>query len=97
LLEGTESLERYRRLDDGSREGYAKLELESVTQGKPGTVDLVPPFDAHAEQGGPARSVAVILRSERVSGKVLQGSYDLESNTVRRIDGPTNIPFKITG
>ena len=97
LLDGTESLERYRRLDDGSKEGYAKLALESVTEGKPGKVDLVPPFDAHAEQGGPTRSVAVILRSERVSGKVLQGSYDLESNTVRRIDGPTNIPYEITG
>jgi predicted metal-dependent enzyme (double-stranded beta helix superfamily) len=97
LLEGTESLERYRRLDDGSKEGYAKVELESVTQGQPGNVDLVPPFDAHAEQGGPSRSVAVILRSERVSGKVPQGSYSIESNTVRRIDGPTNIPYEITG
>ena len=97
LLDGTESLERYRRLDDGSKEGYAKLELASVTEGKPGKVDLVPPFDAHAEQGGPARSVAIILRSERVSGKVLQGSYNLENNTVRRIDGPTNIPYEITG
>jgi len=97
LLDGTENLERYRRLDDGSKEGYAKLALESVTEGKPGKVDLVPPFDAHAEQGGPTRSVAVILRSERVSGKVLQGSYDLEANTVRRIDGPTNIPYEITG
>jgi predicted metal-dependent enzyme (double-stranded beta helix superfamily) len=97
LLDGTESLERYRRLDDGSKEGYAKLALESVTEGKPGKVDLVPPFDAHAEQGGPTRSVAVILRSERVSGKVLQGSYDVESNTVRRIDGPTNIPYEIIG
>lgn len=97
LLEGTESLERYRRLDDGSKEGYAKLELESVTEGNPGKVDLVPPFDAHAEQGGPMRSVAVILRSERVSGKVLQGSYSIENNTVRRIDGPTNIPYEITG
>jgi predicted metal-dependent enzyme (double-stranded beta helix superfamily) len=97
LLDGMESLERYRRLDDGSKEGYAKLELESVTQGKPGKVDLVPPFDAHAEQGGPARSVAIILRSERVSGKVLQGSYSLENNSVRRIDGPTNIPYEIAG
>jgi predicted metal-dependent enzyme (double-stranded beta helix superfamily) len=97
LLEGTERLERYRRLDDGSKDGYAKLELASVTEGTPGTVDLVPPFDAHAEQGGPTRSVAVILRSERVSGKVLQGSYDLATNTVRRIDGPTNIPFEIAG
>jgi predicted metal-dependent enzyme (double-stranded beta helix superfamily) len=97
LLDGTESLERYRRIDDGTKEGYAKLELESVTEGKPGKVDLVPPFDPHAEQGGPTRSVAIILRSERVAGKVLQGSYSLENNTVRRIDGPTNIPYEIAG
>jgi predicted metal-dependent enzyme (double-stranded beta helix superfamily) len=97
LLDGTESLERYRRIDDGSKEGYAQLELESVSEGKPGQVDLVPPFDAHAEQGGPTRSVAIILRSERVAGKVLQGSYNMENNTVRRLDGPTNIPYEITG
>jgi predicted metal-dependent enzyme (double-stranded beta helix superfamily) len=95
ILDGTESLERFRRVDDGSKEGYAKLELQSVTEGTPGKVDLVPPFDVHAEQGGPARSVAIILRSERVAGKVLQGSYDMGNCTVRRIDGPTNIPYEI--
>lgn len=95
LLDGSESLERFRRVDDGSKEGYAKLELVSVTEGTPGKVDLVPPFDIHAEQGGPARSVAVILRSERVAGRVPQGSYNMENNTVRRIDGPTNIPYEI--
>ena len=97
LLDGSESLQRFRRLDDGSKEGYAKLELESVTEGNPGKVDLVPPFDVHAEQGGPGRSVAIILRSERVAGKVPQGSYDMEKNTVRRIEGPTNIPYEIVG
>jgi predicted metal-dependent enzyme (double-stranded beta helix superfamily) len=97
IVDGTESLERFRRVDDGSKEGYAKLQLEGVTEGTPGTVDLVPPFDIHAEQGGPTRSVAVILRSERVAGKVLQGSYDRENNTVRRIAGPTNIPYEVTG
>lgn len=96
LVDGIESLERFRRLDDRSKEGYAKLELASVTQGTPGKVDLVPPFDIHAEQGGPARSVAIILRSERVAGKALQGSYSMENNTVRRVDGPTNIPYDIT-
>jgi predicted metal-dependent enzyme (double-stranded beta helix superfamily) len=96
VLDGTESLERFRRIDDGSREGYAKLELISVTAGEPGKVDLVPPFDIHAEQGGPTRSVAIILRSERVAGKVPQGSYDKATNTVRRIPGPTNIPYEIT-
>ena len=97
LLDGTESLERFRRIDDRSKEGHAELELESVTQGTPGKVDLVPPFDIHAEQGGPTRSVAIILRSERVAGKVLQGSYSMEGNLYRQIEGPTNIPYNITG
>jgi predicted metal-dependent enzyme (double-stranded beta helix superfamily) len=96
LLDGTESLERFRRVDDRSKEGYAKLELESVTQGTPGKVDLVPPYDIHAEQGGPTRSVAIILRSERVAGRVPQGSYSTEGNLYRQIEGPTNIPFEIT-
>jgi predicted metal-dependent enzyme (double-stranded beta helix superfamily) len=97
VLDGTESLERFRRIDDRSKEGYAMLELESVTEGHAGKVDLVPPFDIHAEQGGPTRSVAIILRSERVAGKVLQGSYDRKNNTYRQIDGPTNIPFEVVG
>ena len=97
ILDGTETLERFRRADDRSKEGYAKLELESVTEGKAGKVDLVPPFDIHAEQGGPTRSVAIILRSERVAGKTTQGSYDLDKQTVRQIDGPIQVPYDITG
>jgi predicted metal-dependent enzyme (double-stranded beta helix superfamily) len=97
VLDGSESLERFRRVDDRSKAAYAKLELESVTEGNAGKVDLVPPFDIHAEQGGPTRSVAVILRSERVAGKVLQGSYSMEGNLYRQIEGPTNIPYEITG
>ena len=97
ILAGTETLERFRRVDDGSKEGYAKLELESVTQGTPGKVDLVPPFAIHAEQGGPAKSYGLILRSERVAGKVLQGNYNMETGLYRRIEGPTNVPYEITG
>ena len=97
ILEGTESLERFRRADDRSKEGLAKLELESVTKGEAGKVDLVPPFDIHAEQGGPTRSVAIILRSERVAGKTTQGSYDIEKQTIRQIDGPIQVPYDITG
>jgi len=97
ILDGTEMLERFRRADDRSKEGYAKLELESVSEGQPGKVDLVPPFDIHAEQGGPTRSVAIILRSERVAGKTTQGSYDIEKQTIRQIDGPIQVPYEITG
>ena len=97
VLDGTESLERYRRVDDRSKEGYAKLELDSVTEGNAGKVDLVPPFDIHAEQGGPAKSHGLILRSERVAGKVLQGNYNVATGAYRRVEGPTNVPYEITG
>jgi predicted metal-dependent enzyme (double-stranded beta helix superfamily) len=97
IVDGTETLERFRRVDDRTKDGYAKLELESVTQGEAGKVDLVPPFDIHAEQGGPVRSVAIILRSERVAGRTTQGSYDRERQTIRQIDGPTQVPHEIVG
>ena len=53
VLDGSESLERYERIDDGSRPGYAEVRLASVTTGTQGKVDLVPPHAIHAEQGGP--------------------------------------------
>ena len=73
VLDGTERLERYRRVDQGEKAGYALLELESLTEGYPGKVDLVPPFAIHSEKGGPTRSVGVIVRSERLVGKTLAG------------------------
>jgi predicted metal-dependent enzyme (double-stranded beta helix superfamily) len=97
IVDGSETLERFQRIDDRSRQGHAQLQLQSVTDGTPGKVDLVPPFDIHAEQGGPGRSVALILRSERVAGKTTQGSYDLAKQTVRQVDGPAQVPYEITG
>src|SRR4249920_284751 len=47
MLDGSESLERYDRLDDGSRAGYAEIKLASVTTGSQGKVDLVPPHAIH--------------------------------------------------
>ncbi len=95
VLDGTESLERFERLDDGSKEGYADVRMTGVTQGKGGSVDLVAPFDIHAEQGGPTRSVAVIVRSERVAGKVLQGRYVPDEKRTYQGEGPTQVPFDV--
>jgi predicted metal-dependent enzyme (double-stranded beta helix superfamily) len=96
LLDGEEELSRYRRLDDGAREGYAEIELEGVAHGRRGTVDLVPPYGIHSENGGANRSVAVIVRSERWVGKVLQGRYKPDANTHHVGEGPTQVPFDIT-
>jgi len=96
VLDGSESLERYERVDDGSRAGYAELRLVSATTGTQGKVDLVPPHAIHAEQGGPARSVAIIVRSQRLGeGTVLQRTYDPKENTVIERFGPTQVPYEL--
>jgi len=96
VLDGSESLERYERIDDGSRPGYAELRLASVTTGTQGKVDLVPPHAIHAEQGGPGRSVAIIVRSQRLGeGTVLQRAYDPKAKTVIERFGPTQVPYAL--
>ena len=96
VLDGSESLERFERVDDGSRSGYAEVRLSSVTTGTQGKVDLVPPHSIHAEQGGPTRSVAIIVRSQRLGeGTVLQRRYDAMAKTVVEQYGPTQIPFDV--
>ena len=96
VLDGTESLERYERIDDGRRPGHAEVRLASVTTGTQGKVDLVPPHAIHAEQGGPTRSVAIIVRSQRLGeGTVLQHTYDPKANSVIERYGPTQVPFEL--
>ena len=96
VLDGSESLERYERIDDGSRPGYAEVRLASVSTGTQGKVDLVPPGAIHAEQGGPTRSVAIIVRSQRLGqGTVLQHTYDPKAKTVIERYGPTQVPYEL--
>jgi predicted metal-dependent enzyme (double-stranded beta helix superfamily) len=96
VLDGTESLERFERVDDGSRPGHAEVKLTSVTTGSQGKVDLVAPRAIHAEHGGPTRSVAIIVRSQRLGeGTVLQHQYDRAANTVIERYGPTQIPYEV--
>ena len=69
-----------------------------MTTGTQGKVDLVPPLAIHAEQGGPTRSVAIIVRSQRLGeGTILQHSYDRTANTVIEQYGPTQIPYEVSG
>src|SRR5262249_5586232 len=96
VLDGSEHLERCERVDDGSRPGRAELRLSSVTVGTPGKVDLVAPHAIHAEQGGPTRSVAIIVRSQRLGqGTVLQHTYDSKAGTVIERYGPTQVPYEL--
>ena len=94
VLTGTESLERYERIDDGTSTERADVKMTSVTIGSTGKVDIVAPWAIHAEQGGPTRSTAVILRSERM-GDITQNQFDLETAAIRPGPGPTQIPFNL--
>jgi len=96
VLDGTESLERYERVDDGSKPGHAEIKLTSVTTGSQGKVDLVPPHDIHAEQGGDARSVAIIIRSQKLGGSNIQHGYNVAEKTVEERYGPRQIPYEVT-
>lgn len=96
VLDGWESLERFERLDDGSTPGHASVRMVSSTRGEAGVVDIVPPFNIHAEQGGDGRSVAIIVRSQRLVGRVLQNGFNLADNTVVQRSGPVQTPFSLT-
>ena len=96
VLDGTESLERYDRIDDGSKPGHAEIKLTSVTTGSQGKVDLVPPHDIHAEQGGDARSVAIIIRSQKLGGSNIQHGYNVAEKTVEERYGPRQISYEVT-
>jgi predicted metal-dependent enzyme (double-stranded beta helix superfamily) len=96
ILDGSERLERYQRIDDGKQPGHAELRFASVSIGTPGKVDLVPPRAIHAERGGPGRSVAIIVRSQRLGeGTVLQHAYDPVAQTVVERYGPTQVAYEL--
>ena len=69
--------------------------MVSSTKGTPGIVDIVPPFNIHAEQGGDGRSVAMIVRSQRLVGRVLQNGFNPANNTVVQRSGPEQVPFSL--
>jgi len=96
LLDGTEKLEHYHRLDDGKKEGYAEVVLDYVDEGTVGKVDLVPPFAIHAELGGPSRSVAVIIRSLPIGHRGNTSRFDREKHTCLHGNGPVQVPIEIS-
>src|SRR5262245_56840764 len=96
VLDGSDSLERYERVDDGSRPGYAEVRLASVTTGTQRKGELGPPGAIDAEQVGPARSAGSTVRSQRLGqGTVLQHTYDPKAKTVIERYGPTQVPYEL--
>jgi predicted metal-dependent enzyme (double-stranded beta helix superfamily) len=94
VLDGGETIERYERIDDGSRPGYAELRETARFGVGPGAVDLVPPWQIHAEGSGDQRTVAVIVRSAK-PGSFLQNRFDPEKKTTWQGYGPEQIAHEL--
>jgi hypothetical protein len=96
LLDGTQRIERYERLDDGTKPDYAEIRNTFNSVCGAGEVDLVRPYEIHAEDTTGERAVAIIIRSEK-SGEFLQGRYLPEKNGYWQGYGPRQTPIPFYG
>lgn len=87
LLDGHQRIERYERIDDGSKKDHAELRKAFDSECGPGEIDLVRPYEIHSEDTLGQRSVALIIRSE-LTGGFLQGRYIPERNGYEEFYGP---------
>jgi predicted metal-dependent enzyme (double-stranded beta helix superfamily) len=94
VLDGTETIERYDRVDDRSKPDYAEIRKTVNVEVGPGKIDLVPPYEIHAEESGDERTVAIIVRAEKAGG-FLQGRYDPATNRYWQGFGPKQLPYEL--
>lgn len=94
VLDGSETIERYERVDDGARPEHAELRQTGNFGVGSGEVDLVRPWQIHAEENGAERTVAIIVRAEKPGG-FHQGMYDPASKKCWQGYGPKQVPYKL--
>jgi predicted metal-dependent enzyme (double-stranded beta helix superfamily) len=94
VLDGRERIERYDRIDDRSRADYAEIRRSADALVGPGEIDLVRPYEVHAEVTAGERTVAVIIRSQK-GGEFLQGRYDPETGEYFESVGPRQTPCEM--
>jgi predicted metal-dependent enzyme (double-stranded beta helix superfamily) len=94
VLDGNETIERYERVDDRTKPDYAEIRKTVDVKVGPGKIDLVPPYEIHAEESGEERTVAIIVRAEKAGG-FLQGRYDPTSKKYWQGYGPEQIPYEL--
>jgi predicted metal-dependent enzyme (double-stranded beta helix superfamily) len=96
LLDGRQRILRYERIDNRSRPDYAEVRSVSNSECGPGEIDLVRPWEIHAEASIGERVVALIARSEK-SGGFLQGRYVPAKNSYWQGYGPLQVPTAFYG
>jgi predicted metal-dependent enzyme (double-stranded beta helix superfamily) len=94
VLDGNENIERYERVDDRSKPDYAEVRKTVNVKVGAGKIDLVPPYEIHAEESGDKRTVAIIVRAEKAGG-FLQGRYDPATNKYWQGYGPKQLPYEL--
>ena len=94
VLDGTETIMRYERVDDRSKPDYAEIRGVSKLRAGPGEVDLVRPWEIHAEASGEERTVAIIVRAEKAGG-FLQGRYDPVNKKYWQGYWPKPLPYPL--
>ena len=91
VLDGRERIERYERTDDGSKPDYRPIRRTDDVMVESGDIDLVKPYEVHAEVTVGERTVAVIIRSQK-AGEHMQGRYDIETGNYFESVGPVQTP-----
>jgi predicted metal-dependent enzyme (double-stranded beta helix superfamily) len=94
VLDGSETIERYERIDNRSKADYAEVRKTVNVKVGAGKIDLVPPYEIHAEESGEERTVAIIVRAEKAGG-FLQGRYDPATNRYWQGYGPKQIHYEL--
>ena len=97
VLVGHEMIERYVPAEGAERrDDYVKIEQVGNFKVEPGAVDLVRPYEIHAERSLGEETVAVIIRSEK-SGDFLQGRYNYETGAYWQGYGPRQREVEMFG
>lgn len=94
VLSGSEQVVRYELAEEGPVGAVGKLRETGAYTVKPGFVDLVPPHMPHAETAGDARTVALIVRSERIG----VFNHRMWRHTTKEhflSPGPAQVPFAL--
>ena len=94
VIEGGEDVARFERVDGGAPGDLPKSaivrETESVAVG-PGYIDLIKPWEIHAEYNRPHRTAAVIIRSQKC-GTYIRNIFYQKDGTAEQYWGPQQIP-----
>lgn len=96
VLTGHEMLERYKRVEGTPESGRITIEQTGNFKVEPGAVDLVRPYEIHAERSLGETTIAIIIRSEK-PGDFLQGRYQPETGEYWQVYGPRLTPVEMFG